>query len=615
MNLVDEFKDRDFVSDLKRLYSCLSPRRKWQLVLLFILQSISAVSEVASLGAVVPFLSALTNIDALIADPRAQSLMNLTGIEGRDQLIMALAGLFAAAIVIANILRFVTLWAQYRLGAAIGTDLGRQLFEKTLHQPYSFFVRSNSSHLIGNATNDLSGALGIIHNIFIIITQGLIAAAISIGLVAYDPLVALALSGITVIAFSVIMIAVKRRLFLNSAIISDSYRGVVKSLQEGFGGIRFILLHRSQKTFVDQFELSDRAFRLKSSENSVVRQAPRFFIEAIGVTAISILAMVFIMQDRDINQVIPLLGFLALGCYRLLPAVQQVYASITALMGLKTSLHRTMDMLGRPLPDGALKSELQALPMFDRLSFDRVWFDYRDGLTEDRDEWALKEISISIPARSTVALVGSTGSGKSTLADLILGLTAPTEGAIKIDGTPLTPQTLPAWQKSVAHVPQHIFLTDASIAENIAFGVPKDRIDLALVRECAKSAHLDGFITGLAHGYDHIVGERGARISGGQLQRIGIARALYHRPTTIMFDEATSALDNKTEREVMESIAGLSKDMTVVLIAHRLSTVKNADIIFLLDKGRVIAQGTYEQLLASSVHFKKLVADADAVAA
>jgi len=604
MSLPTDIDQRTLIADMRRLFACLSRKRKLQLGGLFLLQMTSALSEVVSLGAVVPFLTALTSTEKLIANPYSGPLIARLGITDSGHLIILMASLFATAIVVANALRYMTLRCESYLTASIGTDLGRELFQKMLYRPYSYFVRTNSSQLIAKMTSDLSGTLGAIQSTLAIITQALLTLAIVAGLLAYNAPVALALSSVTIIAFSVIMIAIRRRLNRNSAAISDNYRNIIRVLQEGFGGIRHIALDRTQDSFIDRYHEADLPYRYKSSENLLLRQAPRFFIEAVGVVMISGLTIYFVAQNRTVSDIIPLMGFLALGCMRLLPATQQVYAALGAIFALKTPLHRTMEILGLPLTIPPSRT-LPPLPLAKSLELKDLFFSY----TDDPGDWTLKGINLSVKAKTTVALVGSTGSGKSTLSDLILGLITAQSGTIRVDGTEITAENIGAWQNGIAHVPQHIFLMDCSIAENIAFGLKMADIDMERVREAARLAKIDTFIETLPEKYLQTVGERGVRLSGGQLQRIGIARALYNKPSLILFDEATSALDNRTEQEVMSSIEGLGHELTVILIAHRLSTVRKADEIFVLDHGTLVAQGSYDDLMDNSPHFRRMIQD------
>ncbi len=613
MTPLKDHEKHSLTADLRSLFHAISKKRKLQLAGLFVLQIVSALSEMASLGAVVPFLSALTNTSALMQNKYLAPVLKYANITEPNHLVMIMAVLFATTIVLANIFRFACLRYETYLSASIGSDLGHQLFKKILYQPYSYFLSNNSSKLVSKITSDLAGTLGAIQSILAITTQTLLALAIVVGLLIYNAPVAIVMSAITICAFTFIMMIVRKRLSHNSEIISDSYRNIIKTLQESFGGIRHIALGHTQDVFIRKFESADTPYRLKSSNNLLIRQAPRFFIESVGVMMISGLTIFFVVQRGNITSVVPLMGFLALACLRLLPATQQVYAALGALFAVKVPLNRTMDVLSQPINPMALIPTQPALHLQDSLKLENIYFRYQTAENETPAEnWTLNNINLTIKAKSTVAFVGTTGSGKSTLADLILGLMTPQKGHITVDGMPLEGKNILAWQQGISHVPQHIFLMDCSIAENIAFGIKLEDIDMAKVEQAARHAKIDQFINTLPGKYTQTVGERGVRLSGGQLQRIGIARALYHNPSLILFDEATSALDNKTEQEVMASIEGLSREFTIILIAHRLSTVRKADTIFVFDHGNLVAQGSYNELLATSPHFNKMIMESEA---
>ncbi len=602
-----ETKKNNIFKDLFILWQCLSKKRQIQLWGLFVFQILSALSEVLSLGAIVPFLSALTDINGLMKNEYIQVVMNATNISSPNQLAMLLASIFAGAIVIANILRFITLWFQMHLAASIGTDIGGKLFRNTLYQPYSYFIQNNSSELIGNITNDLNATLGILQGILTLISQGLIAIAITFGLLLYNPIISISL-GLTIIcAYSIIIFTIKNRLHHNSTVMSDSYRKLIKTLQEGFAGINFIALSRSREIYVDQYKNADGPYRRCAADNNVIRQAPRFFIESLGVVAISIMAIIMASKTDNISEIIPLLGFLGLAAHRILPAGQQIYTSLSATLGLRVSLNRTLDVLTYTIPTSLTHLATPIIELEDKIQFNDIWFDYDQGLNKQQTQWTLQNLNFEIHAKTTTAFVGQTGSGKSTIADILLGLLTPQKGSLTIDRLELDGDNIGSWQASISYVPQSIFLTDATIAQNIAFGITEENIDMDKVYEAARLAQLHNFIETLPNQYNEMVGERGVRLSGGQLQRIGIARALYKKPSIIIFDEATSALDPNTENDVMASIELISKNVTIILIAHRLSTIKKADKIFVLEKGQLIDQGNYTNLLKTQPYFKKLV--------
>jgi ATP-binding cassette subfamily B protein len=332
----------------------------------------------------------------------------------------------------------------------------------------------------------------------------------------------------------------------------------------------------------------------------IIANSPTPIIETIVLSSIAILAL-SLGRGGDFSQVVPVLGSLSLGAKRLLPALQSVFGNLANVQGAQASLSRLLLTLDRPI-DPLMQQPLPPPVGVDReLRLSEVWFRY-----DERGDWVLRGLDLTIAAKTTVAFVGSTGSGKSTTADLILGLLSPQRGQVLVDGVPLQGQRLMQWQAAIAHVPQQIYLRDGSLASNIAFGLPEEEIDFLQVRKAAKLAQIHEFIEGLPAGYETYVGEQGVRLSGGQRQRIGIARALYKNASIIVFDEATSALDNATEREVMAAIEGLGGQFTIILIAHRLSTVERCDLVIELDQGRVVGQGRYDELLATSRSFQRM---------
>jgi len=425
--------------------------------------------------------------------------------------------------------------------------------------------------------------------------------AIISALIAIDPMVA----SVSAVGFGASYVLITgmfhRRLHRNSQRIAYEQTQVVKALQEGLGGIRDVLLDGTQPVYCNIYRQADLPLRRAQGNNTFIGQSPRYAMEALGMVLIAALAYVLGRQAGGIATAIPVLGALALGAQRLLPALQQSYSAWAGIAGSHASLADTIALLDQPLPAELLQPAPLPLPFKNTIHFDTVRYRYTsDG------PWVLDGLNLTIPKGARVGLVGSTGSGKSTTLDLLMGLLIPTEGAILVDGHPISNNRVRAWQRSIAHVPQIIYLADTTLAENIAFGVPTETIDLDRVRQAARQAQIANFIENSPKGYQAFVGERGIRLSGGQRQRIGIARALYKQASVLVFDEATSALDNATEQSVMDSIEGLSSDLTILLIAHRLSTVRRCDTILELEQGRLVASGTYEQLLELSPSFRKM---------
>ena len=595
-------KDASLPKLLVRLRYHLSLRRQYQVALLMGLMLVSAFAEVASLSAVLPFLGILVAPDQVFNHPIVMDIARVWGITSADELVLPLTVAFAAAALIAGAIRILLLWASTQLVVVTGTSLSIEVYRRTLYQPYQVHLARNSSEVISGITNKINGLLfGVMLPLLTLVSSTLLLVAIMLALLAIDPMVALVAAFGFGTSYALITWMARGRLFRNSQRIAYEQTQVVKALQEGLGGIRDVLLDGTQPVYCDIYRQADHPLRQAQGNNVVIGQSPRYILEALGMALIAALAYALSRQTGGINSALPVLGALALGAQRLLPALQQIYSSWASIVGNYASLADTLDLLDQPLPVELLQPIPAPFIIQDAIHFDAVRFRYTsDG------PWVLDGLNLTIPKGARVGFVGSTGSGKSTTLDLLMGLLTPTEGELLVDGQPIGGNRVRAWQRSIAHVPQIIYLADSSLAENIAFGVPFEKIDLDRVQQAARQAQIADFIESSPQGYQAYVGERGIRLSGGQRQRIGIARALYKQASVLVFDEATSALDNATEQLVMDAIEELSSDLTILLIAHRLSTVRRCDTIVELEHGQVVAQGTYEELLECSPSFHRM---------
>ncbi len=550
-----------------------------------------AFAELATIGAVLPFLALVTGgneANARYADI-VSVVSTLGALVGLGTLAVS-AALLVLVAVLSAILRLVLIWSSQTLVFAVAHDFATHIYRRTLHQPYSFHVMRNSSRTIAGI-DKVQYVLG---NVLLPAMSGTTAAVVAVfilaALVAVDPATSLVAAGSFVALYALVSLATRRRLYRNADIISATLQARVQTLQEGLGGIRDVLLDRTQAIFVAKFERLDSQFRHAQAANQFIGAAPRYLVEAGGIVLIAVLALYVGGRPGGVVAALPMLGALALGAQRLLPLVQQVYFSWSQIHGNRAALTDVAALLDMPEPP--VPARIPMPPFADTLQIDRVRYVYPSG-----GRPALDTISLTIPKGMRIGLVGKSGSGKSTLADLVMGLLDPTEGRIRIDGRILDPAAKPSWQAQIAHVPQAIFLADTSIAANIAFGRDAATIDHALIRDAARGADLHGFIESLPNGYETAVGERGVRLSGGQRQRIGIARALYKRASILVLDEATSALDDATEDSVMAAIARLSRDLTILSIAHRVSTLRLCDTIIRLEEGRIVAIGSYEEIV------------------
>ena len=563
---------------------------------------ISAFAEVVSLGAVLPFLGILAAPEHVFNHPIVADVVLAWGITSSDQLVLPLTVAFAAAALIAGAIRILLLWASTRIAFASGADLGIEVYRRTLYQPYRVHAARNSSEVISGITNKVNGVVFLVLlPLLTLVSSTVLLVAIMLALLAIDPMVASVAAVGFGASYALITWMSRRRLHRNSQRIAHEQTQVVKALQEGLGGIRDVLLDGTQPVYCDIYRQADYPLRRAQGNNAFIGASPRYIMEALGMVLIAALAYALSRQVGGIATALPVLGALALGAQRLLPALQQIYSAWANIAGSHASLADTIALLDQPLPAELLQPAPAPLLIQKAIRFDAVHFRYNsDG------PWVLDGLNLTIPRGARVGFVGSTGSGKSTTLDLLMGLLTPTEGELLVDGQPISGSRLRAWQRSIAHVPQSIYLADTTLAENIAFGVPPDAIDLDRVQQAARQAQIADFIESSPEGYQAYVGERGIRLSGGQRQRIGIARALYKQASVLVFDEATSALDNATEQSVMDAIEGLSSDLTILLIAHRLTTVRRCDTIVELEHGRVVAQGTYEQLIERSPSFRRM---------
>jgi ABC-type multidrug transport system fused ATPase/permease subunit len=587
---------------LFRLWHHLSRRRKHQFGMLIGLTLVSAFAEVVSLGALLPFLSVLTSPEYVFNHQIVVDVALVWGITSADELVLPLTLAFAVAALITGTIRILLLWVSTRLSFATGADLGIEVYRRTLYQPYRVHVARNSSEVISGITNKVDGVVfGVLLPLLTLGSSTVLLVAIMLALIVIDPMVALAAAIGFGASYALIAHISRRRLQRNSQRIAYEQTQVVKALQEGLGGIRDVLLDGTQQIYCDIYCKADYPLRRGQGNNIFIGQSPRYLMESLGMVLIAALAFALSRQAGGISTALPVLGALALGAQRLLPALQQIYSSWASIAGNIASLTDTFALLEQPLPAEPLHSPYAPLRIRDTIRFEDVRYRYTD-----KGPWVLNGLHLNIPAGARVGFVGCTGSGKSTTLDLLMGLLMPTEGEILVDDLPISGNRLRAWQQSIAHVPQSIYLADATIAENIAFGVHPDAIDLDRAQQAAGQAQIADFIESRPEGYHAHVGERGIRLSGGQRQRIGIARALYKQANVLVFDEATSALDSGTEQSVMDAIEGLGRDITVLLIAHRITTVRRCDTIVELENGRVVAQGSYEQLLEFSPSFRRL---------
>jgi len=578
---------------IRNLWNHLSKRRKKQFSILLILMIIASVSEVISVGAVLPFLGILTAPDQVYQHALMQPLIQFFDISEPNQLILPLTIIFIIAVLFAGVIRLTLLYVITRLSFATGADISINIYRRTLYQDYAVHVTRNSSEVINGIISKTNTVINLILTpTLMLISSIILLIGIMSALFFID--IAIALTALLGFGFLywIVVHYTRKQLKENSQCIADQSTIMIKSLQEGLGGIRDVLIDSTQGFYCQLYRNADLPLRRASGNNQFISGSPRYVMEAIGMILIATLAYVMTQQESGITTAIPVLGALALGAQRLLPVLQQAYSSYSLIQGAKSSFKDVLDLLEQSLPEHVGQPPPKPIAFVKEIKLKSLNFRYAEDTP-----WVLKDISLSIKKGERVGFIGVTGSGKSTLLDIIMGLLSATDGELIIDQQLINNQNRKAWQMHIAHVPQNIYLSDGTVEENIALGIPKEQVNHQRVLKAAQQAQISELIEEWGDGYQTFVGERGVRLSGGQQQRIGIARALYKEADVLIFDEATSALDSETEQEVMQAIKELDKKLTLLIIAHRLTTLRDCDKIVKLGKNNTIQILSYEDIV------------------
>jgi len=577
---------------LIKLWHFLEKKRKRQFFGLIFLTIITSFAEMISLGAIFPFITVLTNPEQVYEIPFLGEILISNGLDKGDELIIPLATIFALAALIAGLMRLFLLKVSVLISNATGADLSINVFERTLYQPYSTHISRSSSEVISGITQKVNAATNVLISVVTVITNSFLFLSIMATLIIIDPLIAILSMSTFGIAYLITAAYTSNRLDQNSKTIAEKQTFVVRSLQESLGAIRDVLLDGTQKIYKNLYSRSIRRLMKASGSNRFINQSPRYAMESLGMILISVFIVTIFIRDGGIATALPIIGVLGLGAQRLLPIMQQIYGNWSVVIGSKASLIDVIDLLNQPLPKKK-NPKKESSKFNEAIVLENIGFSY-----DINSKPILDNLNIQLNKGMKIGLVGETGSGKSTFLDILMGLLIPTSGKIKIDNNPISENNLTKLHSLIAHVPQNIYLADASICENIAFGIDKNKIDIPLVERVADEALVKKFLDDQGSDLDSGVGERGIKLSGGQRQRIGIARALYKRSGLIIFDEATSSLDEQTETEIMDTIYNLDNELTIVLVAHRISTLKRCDEIYEMKNGSLKLIGTYDDLLS-----------------
>jgi len=581
-------------SALWQLYGHLTPGLRRDFFAVLLLMLIGGLAELGTIGSVVPFLAFLSN-SAPAHVPRLSGLFTMFGEAIGAGSVTAAAIVFAGFAIIAGVVRIDLTWRTQKFVYGVGHHLSLESLRKILCQPYSFHAERELGALLSTTVRVEILVFDLILPAMQTLTSAFIACFLVAGLIYIDPETTLLTAGAFAGIYLLVSLITRKRLAANSTIAETGYNDRYKIVNESLAGIRDVIIDNSRSVHLEQFDRANGRLAHARAVTGFIAASPRYMIETLGTVLIAAIAVLVSRREGGIAMAVPFLGALALGAQRLLPLVQTVYNGWSLSVGNRSIIHELTELLRlHDREDGEVPPPL---PFRNVVSFESVSFSYP---TRPKSP-AVRDLSFTIPAAAMVAITGKTGAGKSTIADLLMALLEPSDGEIRVDGTPLTGQNAAAWQRNIAHVPQSIFLADTTIERNIALGVPKEPADPVRIEEAARKAQLDSFVRSLPDGYETLVGERGIRLSGGQRQRLGIARAIYKRSPVIVLDEATSALDEATEAAVIEALDELrTNGRTIVIIAHRRSTIAHCDFVVNLDDGRVSAIGTPDGLVGQA---------------
>ncbi len=579
-----------FNSDLSILgfWSYLSKKRKKQIFGIIFLSLISGLSELLTISSLLPFLAVISSPNTLSNYKISIFLSKLLSIPLNEEIYFYILVFFVISIILSTFLRLLNISMNLKIAALIGTDLNIKIFSNIIYQEYFYHINTNSSEIIaantkyiGDAVRGITSALNLVSNV-------ILSILISIGIIFINPKLTFILISILSLIYFFIGKNLNRRITTNSKKIALASGKKIKLIQESLGSIRSILLESNQNIYVNQIKDFDNIIRKNSAKNEFIAEFPRYAIECIILVLIAFVCLLtFKNENIDNSSILVLLGSFALGLQRLLPNIQRVYSSWANLRASTADIEYVLKMLDLKVINKT-KTRNEPILFKKSIRLDSIYFNYNN-----QGRSIISNLNFEIFKGQKIGIIGKTGSGKTTTADLIMGLLKPSLGKIYVDGKDIHhrdyPDRIQRWMNNISHVPQNIFLTDGTIKENIAFGIEDNLISFSKVKEAAKKAQIHEFIESLENGYSTVIGERGIKLSGGQRQRIGIARALYKESEIIIFDEATSALDNKTELSLMKCIDNISKNITIISIAHRHSTLKNCDKIISIENGSIVS--------------------------
>ena len=581
----------------QQVWRILSRQERRGLGWIFVLMIVGSVLETLSLGLVVPVVGLLTRPNYIQNFPRVNELL---GYPTEHQFVIGMMFALVVVYIAKSFFLIWSAWVQRGYSASVTTRIGRQLFRSYLYQPYAFHLQRNSAVLIRNSQNSGLVMTGIIDPILVISSDILVTAGLLVLLIKLEPIGSIATISIFGLTSWIFRKFTNSRIKTWGEIQNFHKRMLLQHLQQGFGGVKDVKILGTEEYFASQYGEN----LLKNSEVvrrfSIAQTLPRFGLEILTIIGLAVLVSTMVLLDSELPEILPVLGLFGAAAFRLLPAVNRLISNFQIINVSRPQVNEVFEDLD--LPDQLNHKNSDRSTLTSAISIVDISFSYAESLKN-----VVSGVSVKIGRGEAVGLIGSSGSGKSTLVDILLGLLEPNSGKVLVDGSDIH-DDLRGWQDQIGYVPQSIFLTDDTLRRNVAFGLPKDKIDDDAVRSAIRSAQLEEFVASLPDGMETVVGERGVRLSGGQRQRIGIARALYNNPDVLVLDEATSSLDTETEHGVMQAVQALQGDKTVIIVAHRLSTVEYCDRLYRLENAQIVDEGTFSEVTSRT---KDLPRDAD----
>ena len=588
-----------------KLFNLLTPIQQKQFYYLQILIILMSFAEIIGIASIIPFMSLVGDISQIEENATIKSLYKLSGVNTESEFLILVGVLVLCTLLISSLISMFTIWKLSMFANKVGVEISDRLYSYYLKQDWLFHASGSSSALIKKIANETQRVTGaVIMPLMIMNAKFLLSLLLATSIFIYDPVVAIIGLSIFGVTYFIIYKIIKIRLIKNGQAVSDVAEKRFRLMNEGFGGVKDILLLGRDYDFINRFNQTGNIFARSQGENQALSQMPRYFMELVAFSSMIMLVLFLIINNNgNLGIILPVVSVYILASFKILPALQAIYSSVTKIRGNIPAF----ESIEKDLTDSMktiyehYNEDLSIIKFNKDISLHDITFNY-----PGKDKPILNKFNINIPVNSLIGIVGPSGAGKSTLIDILLGLIEPQNGCLKVDDVIINDSNQRSWKNTIGFVAQNIFLSEGTIAENVAFGIPGDKIDYTQVKKVLDLAYLTEFIESLENGISTSVGERGIQLSGGQRQRIGIARALYHEAQVLVFDEATSSLDGVTEKYIMKAINNFSGKKTIILIAHRLKTVKNCDKIFFIDNGKVMDSGTYLELIEKNEYFKNM---------